>query len=112
MGEVAGCIDLTKVTKNDIVRHRADSVTLYLPEPEICYVKLDHKRSKVYDIAGAWMPGDTQHMVEEVYKLAEQKLLKNAQEMNILEKTKENARIIFKPMITNMTGVNVNIAFR
>jgi len=111
-GEVAGCIDLTKVSAKDIVRHSTDSVTLYLPEPEICYVKLDHKRSKVYDISGAWLPGDTQHMVEGVYKLAEQKLLKNAQEMNILGKTKENASVIFKPMITNITGVKVNIAFR
>lgn len=111
-GEVAGCIDLTKVTTKDIIHHRADSITLYLPAPEICYVKLDHRRSKVYDISGAWMPGDTQHMVEEIYKLAEQKLLENAQEMNILDKTKENARIIFKPMIMNMTGIKINIAFR
>ncbi|MCL4638880.1 MULTISPECIES: DUF4230 domain-containing protein [Olivibacter] len=112
VGEVAGCIDLRKVKKEDIIRNGSDSVTIYLPEPEICYVRLDHKRSKVYDISGAWLPGDTQNLVEGIYQLAEQRLLKNAQEMNVLGKTKENASIIFKPMIENITGAKINIAFR
>lgn len=112
VGEVAGCIDLRKVQQNDIIRHKVDSITIYLPEPEICYVRLDHKRSKVYDISGAWLPGDTQNLVEGIYKLAEQRLLKNAEEMNVLGKTKENANIIFKPMIENITGAKVNIAFK
>lgn len=112
VGEVAGCIDLRKVEKNDIVRHKADSVTIYLPAPEICYVRLDHKKSKVYDISGAWLPGDTQNLVEGIYKLAEQRLLKNAEEMDVLGKTRENATIIFKPMIENITATKVNIAFR
>lgn len=112
VGEVAGCIDLRLVSKEDVVRHNNDSVTIYLPQPEICYVRLDHKKSKVYDIAGAWLPGDTQNLVEGIYKFAEQRLLKNAQEMDVLGKTKENATIIFKPMLENITGLSVNIAFR
>lgn len=112
VGEVTGCIDLRRVTEGDIVKHGADSITIYLPEPEICYVRLDHKKSKVYDISGAWLPGDTQNLVEGIYKFAEQRLLKSAQEMDILGKTRENAGIIFKPMLENITGVKVNIAFR
>lgn len=112
VGEVAGCIDLRQVSEKDIIKHGIDSVTIYLPQPEICYVRLDHKKSKVYDISGAWLPGDTQDLVEGIYKFAEQRLLKNAQEMGILGKTKENASVIFKPMLENITGVRVNIAFR
>ncbi|MFC6098672.1 DUF4230 domain-containing protein [Olivibacter domesticus] len=112
VGEVAGCIDLRQVSEKDIVKHGIDSVTIYLPQPEICYVRLDHKKSKVYDISGAWLPGDTQDLVEGIYKFAEQRLLKNAQEMDVLGKTKENASVIFKPMLENITGVRVNIAFR
>jgi len=112
VGEVTGCIDLTKVKEEDIVKYADDSITLYLPEPEVCYVKIDHKRSKVYDISGAWLPSDTQQLVEGIYKLAEEKLLRNAKEMDILGKTKENARILFKPMIEQITGVKVNIAFK
>ncbi|MBE7179055.1 MAG: DUF4230 domain-containing protein, partial [Mucilaginibacter polytrichastri] len=51
VGEVAGCIDLTKVTRADI-KSGADSVTVFLPAPEICYAKIDHKRSRVYDVSG------------------------------------------------------------
>lgn len=112
VGEVTGCIDLRQIRKEDIVKHGIDSVTIFLPEPEVCYVKVDHKRSKVYDISGAWLPGDTQQLVEGIYKLAEEKLLENAKELDIMGKTRENASTIFKPMIQNLTGVKVNIAFR
>jgi len=112
VGEVAGCIDLRKITENDIVKHGPDAVTIYLPQPEICYVRLDHKKSKVYDISGAWLPGDTQNLVEGIYKLAEQRLLKNAQEMDLLGKTKENAQIIFKPMLENIFETKVTMVFR
>ncbi len=111
-GEVAGCIDLRKIQPSDIVRHSADSVSVTLPEPEICYVKIDHQRSKVYDVSGAWWPGDTQNMVEDIYKIAEEKLLKNAKEMDILGKTKENAKVIFAPMMEQISGGKVDVRFR
>ncbi|SEM92361.1 Protein of unknown function [bacterium A37T11] len=111
-GEVTGCIDLQKITPQDIVRHPNDSLTVVLPEPEICYVKIDHQRSKVYDVSGAWLPGDTQNLVEGIYKVAEQRLWQNAKEMDVLGKTKENALIIFKPMLENMLGMKVSIVFK
>jgi len=112
VGEVTGCIDLTKLKKNDIVNSKSDSVTVFLPMPEICYVKLDHQQSKVYDVSGAWFPGDSKDMVEDIYKIAEQKILENAGKQNILGKTKENAKLIFKPMLENISGKKVGIEFR
>ena len=111
VGEVTGCIDLTKVKKTDI-NSVNDSITLYLPKPEICYTKLDHQRSRVYDISGSWFPLDTKDMVEDVYKVAEQQILKNAQQMNILKKTEENATLIFKPFLENLTNKKVTVKFR
>ena len=111
VGEVTGCIDLTKVKKSDI-EHSEDSLTLYLPNPEICYAKIDHQKSKVYDVSGAWFPSDAKDMVEGIYKIAEQKLMASATEMNILTKTKENAEIIFKPLVENLSGKKVGIRFR
>lgn len=111
VGEVVGCIDLTKVNKEDIVS-TADSVNVLLPNPEICYSKLDHQRSKVYELSGVWSPNDRQAMIEEIYKLAEQKILQNATEMNVLGKTKENATIIFKPILENISGKKVGIRFK
>jgi hypothetical protein len=111
-GEVTGCIDLSKVKKADIVQVGADSVTITLPQPEICYFKLDHQRSKVYDITGVWFPGDSKDMVEGIYQIAEKKMLQNASEQDILGKTKENANLIFKPMLENITGKRVGVTFK
>mgnify|MGYP003575281502 CR=1 FL=1 len=110
-GEVVGCIDLTKVQQQDIVSS-TDSVTVFLPNPEICYSKLDHQRSKVYELSGVWSPNDRQEMIEDIYKLAEQRILQNAKEMNVLGKTKENAQTIFKPILENISGKKVGIQFR
>lgn len=111
VGEVVGCLDLEKVTQQDIV-FTDDSLKLYLPQPEICYVKIDHQQSKVYDVSGVWFPGDTKNMVENIYKIAEQKLLENAQQMQVLNKTRENAEIIFKPLVENLSGKKVKILFK
>ena len=111
VGEVTGCIDLTKVKKSD-VNLQTDSVTIYLPKPEICYTKLDHQKSRVYDISGSWFPLDTKNLVEGIYKVAEQQILKNAQQMGILKKTEENAELIFKPFLENITGKKVTVKFR
>lgn len=110
-GEVTGCIDLTKVKKEDI-KSEVDSVTVFLPKPEICYSKLDHQKSKVYDLTGVFLPADRQEMIEEIYKLAEQRILQNARELNILQKTEENALLIFKPLMENIAGKKVGIRFR
>lgn len=112
VGEVAGCIDLTKLKKDDIVAAGADSVTVFLPLPEICYVKLDHQQSKVYDVSGVLFPSDSKAMVEDIYKIAEQSILENARTQNILGKTRENASLIFKPMLENISGKKVGLEFR
>jgi hypothetical protein len=111
-GEVTGCIDLTKVKKSDIVRHNEDTLTITLPQPEICYARIDHQRSKVYDVSGVFFPRDSKDMVEGIYKLAEQKMLENARQQDILGKTKQNARLIFKPMLENICGSKVGVIFK
>lgn len=111
VGEVAGCIDLTRVTQSDITS-AGDSITVFLPQPEICYARLDHQRSRVYDVSGAWFPSDAKSMVEDIYKIAERRILENAKEMNILGKTRENALLIFKPMLENISGKKVGVQFR
>ncbi len=112
VGEVTGCIDLTKVQKKDIVAVGEDSVTVFLPQPQICYVKLDHQKSQVYDISGTWFPTDTKDLVEGIYKIAEQRLLKNASDMQLLQKTKQNALLIFKPLLENISGKKVGVIFK
>lgn len=113
VGEVTACIDLTKIKKEDITRSfNHDTVTVMMPKAEICYVKLDHQRSRVYDITGAIFPGNAKDMVEDTYKLAEKRLLDNAKEMDITTKAQDNAYLIFKPMLENISGKVVVIKFK
>ncbi|WP_240663417.1 DUF4230 domain-containing protein [Mucilaginibacter limnophilus] len=111
VGEVTACIDLTKVKEQDIIQSK-DSVTVTLPQPEICYAKLDHQQSKVYDITGAWFPSNARDMVEEVYKIAEKKILDGSKEMHITDKARENAQLIFKPLLESISGKTVILKFR
>jgi hypothetical protein len=111
VGEVTACIDLTKVKKADIVQ-KGDSVIVVLPQPEICETSLDHQKSKVYDISGAWFEEDAKNMVEDVYKLAEKKILANANDMNVLGMARQNAQLIFKPLLEGISGKTVVLKFK
>ncbi|TAE35908.1 MAG: DUF4230 domain-containing protein [Sphingobacteriales bacterium] len=111
VGEVTACIDLTKVKKEDI-RITNDSLTLFLPQPEICYTKLDHQKSKIYDVSGMWFSDTVKDRVEDMYKIAENKIFTTAMQMNILGKAKENALLIFKPLVVNLSGKKVGFVFK
>jgi hypothetical protein len=111
VGEATACIDLTKVKKSDIIQGK-DSVSVFLPEPEICYAKLDHDKSKVYDIKGVMFEDGAKDMVESVYKIAEKKILDDAKEMNVLGLARQNAQLIFKPLLEGISGKTVILKFR
>ena len=111
VGEVTACIDLTKVKKQDVTQTK-DSITVTLPKPEICYVKLDHQKSRVYDVSGVWFPDKAKMMVEDVYKLAEKKMLAGATEMKILDKAQENASLIFRPFLENVSAKKIILNFK
>jgi hypothetical protein len=110
VGEVTACIDLTKIKKTDISRNK-DTITVTLPEPEICYSRLDHQKSRVYDISGAWFQADAAHMVEDVYKLAEKRILDNARQLDVTGKARQNAQLIFKPLLESISGKKVILQF-
>jgi hypothetical protein len=111
VGEVTACIDLTKIKKSDITQSR-DTVIVFLPQPEICYAKLDHQKSMVYDITGAWFPDNTKDMVEGVYKLAEKRIYDNARQMDVLGMARQNAQLIFKPLLQSISGKTVILNFK
>lgn len=111
VGEVTACIDLTKIKKSDITLGK-DTIIVYLPQPEICYAKLDHQKSRVYDISGTWFADSETNMVEGVYKLAEKKIFDNANQMNVLGMARTNAQLIFKPLLENLTGKKVILNFQ
>jgi hypothetical protein len=108
-GEAIGCIDLTKVKADDIAS-KADTLIVYLPEPELCSYKIDHSKSKIYDTEYAFM--NEQSLMNEAYTRAEDKIKQSAIEMGILEQTKKNANLVLKPLLENISGKKIVLQYR
>ena len=104
-GEAVGCVDFTKITSADIVFEGDSLVQIGVPEPEICYYKVDHSKSKVFSKENTYFQDAA--LVEESYKYAEQNVKKAALNSGILRQTQENAEKILKPMLEEITGRRV-----
>lgn len=109
VGEVIACVDLAKITKDDIVVS-GDSVSLLLPIPEICSFKVDHSRSRVYDVRyGLW---DTPELVDEAYREAERQIYTQALEMGIADESRQSTIKIMKPMLSALGFRAITINFK
>jgi len=109
VGEVISCVDLSKIQKEDIVVIK-DSVSLTLPIPEICHFKVDHTRSRVYDIQyGLW---DTHQLVDEAYREAERQLYQQALSMGIANESRQSAIKLLTPLLKAFGFNKVSINFK
>ena len=106
--EAVGCIDLAKVTKNDI-RVDGDNAVVNLPQPEICYVKIDHKNSRVYDTKMAFFR--EADLVDDAYKAAEHKITQEVKKSNILNQTRTNSVNVLKPILEGLGFKAVRFTF-
>lgn len=108
-GEVIACVDLTKIEKDDIFTDK-DSVSMILPIPEICHYKIDHSRSKVYNIEyGLW---ETANLVDEAYKNAEQHIYQEALNMGIAKESRENTIKVLTPILRGLGFTKIHIGFK
>lgn len=108
-GEVIACVDLTKIGKDDIFTDK-DSVSLVLPIPEICHYKVDHSRSKVYNVEyGLW---ETAQLVDDAYAHAEQHLYEAALNMGIAHESRENAIKVLTPILRGLGFTRIYIGFK
>lgn len=104
-GEAVGCVDFTKIEPGDIVFEGDSIVQIALPEPELCYYKVDHSQSKVFSKENTYFQDAA--LVEESYKYAEQNVKRAALNSGILRQTQVNAEKILKPMLEEITGKRV-----
>jgi hypothetical protein len=103
-GEAVGCIDLKKITSEDILEN-TDTVIISLPRPELCYFKINHDQSKVYDLQYTYF--QDKNLIDQAYRAAEKQLREAALKLEILEKTNQNAEIILKPLLEKTSGKKV-----
>lgn len=108
--EAVGCIDLQQIREKDI-EHKGDTVYIILPYPEVCFYKIDHKNSKVYDMSLAKFMDKTS-LIDSAYKLAEAQIVDRAIEAGILEETKRNANLILKPLFEKVSDKTVFLGYR
>ena len=107
-GEAVGCVDLTQMDIADIDAGQ-DTLVIHLPEPELCFFKIDHDRSKVYNTEYAFM--EEAKLVQEAYKQAERQIRQSALDMGILDQTRENARKMLTPILERTSGKKVVLLF-
>lgn len=104
-GEAVGCLDFTKITQADIEFLGDSVVQVAMPEPEICYYKIDHSKSKVFSKENTYF--QDADLVQESYKYAEANVKEAALSSGILHQTKVNAEKVLKPMLEEITGRRV-----
>lgn len=107
-GEAVGCIDLQKITADNIIT-KGDTLIIRMPPPELCTYKIDHQKSKIYHTEYAFM--NEQLLLDEAYKRAESQIYESALQSGILEQTKTNAELVLKPLFENLTGQYVILRY-
>ena len=109
-GEAVGCVDFTKIKKEDILLGK-DSVIIAMPQPELCYSKINHSECKVYDLSTARMLDKTE-LINQAYQLAEKRVERMALESNVLDETKKNAELMLKPLLQTLTGKRIIFTYQ
>lgn len=105
-GEVVGCINLKKVKAADVIEKK-DTVYIRLPRPEICYSKINHSESKVFDTRNTTLFGDRSKLIDQAYRIAENHLPQAAKQANIIERTKASGESLLRPLFENLSKKKV-----
>ncbi|WMN12171.1 DUF4230 domain-containing protein [Marivirga salinae] len=109
-GEAVACIDLQKIKKEDI-ELKQDTLIVNLPQPEICYYKVNLQNSKFYDLKTSSDNKKAADFVDEVYAKAEAQIKDAALQSGILADAKNMSSSVLKPFLENITGVTVILNF-
>ena len=108
-GEVFAGIDFEKVKREDII-DSGTLVTVTLPKPEILLSKVNHEKSKVYNVD--WGGFSTADLVDAAYKNAELIIIEEAAKTGYEETCKNNAKALLTPMFRELSGKDVEILFK
>jgi hypothetical protein len=106
-----GCIDLSKIKEENITS--TDSiVTIKLGETEICYSKLDHSKTKLYNLSTmAEFNKIEPEMMDYLYKKGEAYLVSDSMKMVVNRETEANAQKILKPLLEKISKKHVELVF-
>lgn len=98
-GEAVGCIDMQKIKPDNIII-QGDTLHIKLPQPELCYCKIDHSKSKIYDTQFNIFSGA--ELIDGAYREAETQMRNTVLKAGILDQTKVNAVSFFLPFFQTL----------
>lgn len=104
-GEAVGCIDMNKITREDIFIDD-DAVIVTLPKPELCYYKVDLNKSRIYSLETNPLI-DEKEFIQEAYRAAEKQIRQAALDQGILFQTEENAEKVLRPIFEELSQKKV-----
>lgn len=109
--EAVACVDLTKIKKTDIDSSKG-RIIVKLPPPEICYIKVDHERSRVYNTEMSMFDDAEDKLVDDAYREAEGYIKNEVEKTDILSEAKENTKKILQPLLTSISNKEIVIEFK
>jgi len=104
-GQAVGCLDLTKINTEDISQSE-DTLYVRLPDPELCYYKLDLSKTKIYSLQTNPL-NDEKEFIKRAYKEAEEDIKRAALSGGILDQTTANAEKMLKPLLKKLTSKEI-----
>lgn len=109
-GEAVGCVDLRKLRAQDVRPIGQDSLLVVLPAPELCYYKIDHQRSRTYNMSTLKLL-DQSDLVEQAYRKGEQQLKAKVLKGDLLLQTRQSAQHTLRPLLEQLSGKTVVLQF-
>lgn len=108
-GEAVGCVDFAAIDSNSVVV-MTDTLMVFLPAPELCYSRIDHEKSRVYDTEFTFF--EEAELVDAAYAEAERQIQQAAFQADILLQTKEQAETMLRPILETLANQPVKIAWQ
>ncbi len=109
--EAVACVDLMKVSITDI-DSTGGKLKVMLPLPEICYIKVDHSRSKVYNTEMSIFDDAEDKLVDDAYREAEAYIKSEVAKTDIIDMAKVNTEKVLKPLLASITSKTVVFEFK
>ncbi|MEL6134628.1 MAG: DUF4230 domain-containing protein [Bacteroidota bacterium] len=109
-GETVACIDFTKIDSTDIYVE-GDSIYITLPDPEICYSKIDHEKSEIVNTQYTSIYSEGNKVIQQTFLIAEQKLLESAMAFGIMDTARTKAQTVLRPILQNISQKQVFLQF-
>lgn len=109
-GEMAGCIDLAKIRK-DQISVKDSVVRIILPKPEICYYKIDQQKTRIYNATTYFLLDNEALITQLAYRRAENYFKSDSLNQIVYKETEANVQTMLKPLLESITQKKVELEF-